>query len=421
MGPQVMPGPATMPPSPLSGDMGLYPGTAQPAPPGALQPPRGGGEARVALLLPLSGRHAEIGQGMLQAAQLALFEVAGESFTLMPYDTRGTAEGAAAAAQRALQERAELILGPLLAEEVRAVSQQTAGRGVATVAFSNSRNVAGDGTFILGFVPRDQVETVVDYAVANNLRRIALLAPNDAYGGAVRDALQAAAAARGAGVARMQFYPAGGSDFTPEVKLIAEYDARRQALQRHRAELAAAGDEASRQALRRLENADTYGDPGYDAILLPGTGQELRGLVALLSFFDVDQPQVRFLGLRNWDEVPNLWNEPALVGAWYAAPPPEERQKFVERYQRVYGRAPARLASLAYDATALAAVLAQSPGGPDFSFRALTNPNGFIGVDGLFRLRADGVAERSFAIMQVRRGDSRPLRNASDTFQGLIN
>jgi ABC-type branched-subunit amino acid transport system substrate-binding protein len=397
--------------------------TGEGAPTGPLQrlPIPADGRVRVAVLLPLSGASAELAASMLNAAEMAVFEIADDKFVLLPYDTKGTPDGAAAAAEAAIRTGAQIILGPLLAPSVEAVAPLARTAGIHVVAFSNSRSVAGNGVFIMGFVPQQQVEAIVNYAVGQGLSRLAVLAPQDAYGFAVVDSLKESSTALNATLVRSQFYDPSLSDYSSDVKAIADYDTRRKALLEQRALLQRQHDEISRQALKRLEKRDTIGDVAFDAILLPETGQQLRSITALLSYYDVDLPAVRFLGLRNWDEIPKPQAEPALVGAWYAAPSPIEHEKFIARFKDAFGHEPARLASLAYDATALAAVLAQDSGDVRFGFEALTNANGFLGVDGLFRLDPNGVVQRKFAILEVRKSGVKVVQAAAKEFAPRVN
>ncbi len=388
------------------------------APPSAPVPPL---EAKVALLLPLSGPSAPLGQAMLDAAQLSLFELAEKSFTLMPFDTGGTAAGARKAAAAAVQKNAQLILGPLHAKSVRAVSPIAREAGLPVVAFSNSREVAGNGVFILGFVPRQQVYSVVGYALAEGLSRIAVLAPSDEYGKAVVEAARAVTDSAGGAIVRTMYYDPAAADLSGEVKAFANYNTRHQALLAQRKALEDKGDEVAKQALRRLEKLDTIGPLPYDAVLLPEGGERLRTVSSLLSYYDVDQPAVRLLGLRSWDLISNLGSEPALVGAWFSGSPVEERERFGERFQKAFGQRPPRLATLAYDATALAVVLSQGEGGPDYSLTALTDSNGFLGVDGIFRLLPEGVAERAFTIHEVTRKGASERRSAPQSFTAATN
>ncbi len=374
----------------------------------------------MALLLPLSGPHSRLGEAMLNAAQLALFEFADFDFELLPHDTRGTPDGAVGAASIAIGDGARIILGPLLGTSVQAVSPAARAANVPVVSFSNDRTIAGDGIYAMGFLPRAQVRRVVAYAYAQGVTRFATLAPDNAYGETVVRALDEEVAALGATVTRVQFYDAEAEDFTSAVRTLADYDNRRRALLDQRRDLEARDDEVAKSALKRLEKLQTIGDLPFEALLLADGGKRLQSVAALLPFFDIDPAKVRMLGTGQWDE-PGIGAEPALVGGWFAAPSPLAREEFEQKFTDTYGERPPRLVTLAYDATALAAVLARAENGPDFSHGVLTEPSGFWGRDGIFRFRNDGLTERGLAVMQVGRRGPRILSPAPQTFQAAIN
>jgi branched-chain amino acid transport system substrate-binding protein len=354
------------------------PAIAAPAPPTAAPPVRPGNEIRIGVLLPLSGPSAGLGQAMLDAAQMALFEVGGERLQLVPRDTQGTPQGAAEAVKSALADGVRLIVGPLLAAEVEAVKPIAASAGVPVLAFSTQAQLAGNGVWLLGFLPRFEVERVIGYAHSKGLGRFAVLAPHDAYGEVTTQAATAAAEADGAALVKSDFFDSTG-DLSPVVRRFA------------------AGAK-------------------FDALLLPVGGERLRALAPLLPYYDIDPEKVKFLGTGLWDD-PTIATEPELDGGWYAAPPPNLRSDFEQRFQTLYNHPPPRLATLGYDATALAAVLARGKE-PDFSPAALTNPNGFTGLDGVFRLRADGFVDRGLAVIEVRRSGNIVVDPAPASFEG---
>ncbi|MFQ5972545.1 MAG: penicillin-binding protein activator [Alphaproteobacteria bacterium] len=376
---------------------------------------------RVALLLPLSGPQSTTGQDLLDAAQMALFDLAGEDFVLLLHDTRGTTEGAAVAAEEALDEGASLIVGPLLASSVAAVAPEARRRDVPVLAFSNNRAVAGDGVFVMGFLPHAQVDRVVAYARSQGLTRFAALAPNDVYGTTMVDALEQATTASASIIEDVALYDPGSAQVQDVVRRFADYDARRQALLTQQQALEGRNDPISRQALARLEGRETLGEPGFDAVLVPAGGDEVLQLAPLMAFYDIDPGRVRLLGTWLWDD-PALGKEPSLVGAWFAAPPPQNREQFVTRFEEAYGHAPDRRATLAYDAIALAAVLARQTGAEaPFGIQNLTTPNGFEGMDGIFRLLPTGEVERGLAVLEIRRDGPRELDPAPDSFTVAIN
>lgn len=363
--------------------------------------------ARVALLLPLSGRHARTGQALLNAAQIALFDIAGDRFTLVVRDTAGTPEGAQAALRSALMEGVHFVLGPLFATSVAAIAPEVRAAGLIAIAFSNDRTVAGDGVFIMGLAPRPQVFRLIGFARSQGLTRFAVLAPRTPYGDAVVQALREATLRNGLELSKVVSYQPDSADLSAEVRLLGDYDARRQALLSQRKILAARPDDASKRALKRLDKLETLGTPDFQAVLLPTGGQRLQAIAPMLAYFDIDPAEVRYLGTSQW-ENPEVSKEPALTGGWFTAPPPELWANFQARYKDIYGLPPPRVATLAYDAAALAAVLTRAAyeagREPDFSLRALTQSSGFSGVDGAFRFLPSGEVERQLAILTVRRG-----------------
>jgi ABC-type branched-subunit amino acid transport system substrate-binding protein len=364
-------------------------GIAPPAPVPAVS-----GSAKAALLVPLSGANAELGQAILDAAQLALFETPGDGLILVPRDTAGTVDGAAKAARAAIDDGAKLILGPLLAAEVEAVKPIARDAHLNVIAFSTVTEFAGGNTFLMGFLPRQEVVREVAHARERGLTRFAALAPNSPYGRLMADALRDLASASGATVVRVEFYDPRTGDTAPAVqRLFPEAGA------------SAAGGPAA------------VGTPGFDALLVPEGSARLKQIARQIREASPGGKPLQLLGSGLWD-VPDLGSEPALVGGWFAASPPEPRHTFAQRFQATYGRAPPRLASLGYDAAALAAVLAHSEGEP-FSQQAILRPNGFTGVDGLFRFTPGGLVQRGLVVLEVEPEGDVVVSPAPRNFQDL--
>ncbi len=380
---------------------GAATGAATPAP-SAAQPrmertvPYDPDETRVALLVPLTGAQSRLGQAMLHAAELAIEDAGNDRLLLLPKDTGGTPEGAAAAANQALDEGAQLILGPLLASSVTAVRPIALNSGVNIISFSSDQSVAGDGAFVMGFLPRDQVRQVVAYAVSDGRSRFAVLAPDTAYGRIVAEETERAVSENNAFVTKVTFYDPNSGDVSATVRAFANYDSRTK------------GEKELGEGL------------DFDAVMLPEGGLRLLQVAPLLPFYDVDPGKVLYLGTGLWDS-PVVHREQNLVGGLFAAPPPEARRGFVARYKALFGREPPRLATLAYDATALAALLSQTPDGQDFSQEAITNAEGFTGADGLMRFTPSGTVERGLAVLRVEKGGFSVVNPAMSSFQAALN
>ena len=380
--------------------------------------PDASGLVRVGLLVPLSGQSAPIGQALLNAAQMAMFDVGDERFVLQAYDTKGTPEGAVEACNTALAHGAQLLLGPLFSAEARAIAPQAAAAGVNVVAFSTDPAIAGPHVFVMGFLVQEQVRQIVAYANAQNLKRFAVLAPDSPYGQSVVEALKQIVPTHGGRVAQVAFYQPDGKDLNEVVRRLASFDRRKEALEAQKAELAGQEDEISQLALKRLERLETVGEVDFDTILLPDQGTSLTQAATLLPFFDIDPGRVQLLGTLLWN-TQGLGREPVMIGGVFPAPPPDTTRQFFTRYREFYGQAPPAIATHGYDAVALAAVLSRTMGGNAFSAEAITANTGFAGVDGIFRFLPDGRSQRGFAIMQVTRDGTTVVQPAPTTFETM--
>ena len=379
------------------------------------EPPTGPEITRAALIVPLSGPAAAIGRDLADAAQMALFDFALPAFELRIYDSGGFAQTARTATIRAQAEGARLVLGPLFSDAVAGTSSVSRPAGIPVFAFSNDRLVAGDGVYAAGFSPEAQIDRVVAFSARRGLSQFAALVPDDAFGGRMSAILSDAMARRGTGVAATAFYPGGVEALTQTVRTLARYDERVEALEAERELLAERDDAFSKRALERLSTRDTLGEVGFEALMLPVGGEEVLQIAPLLAFFDVDPLEVKLLGTWEWDD-PALGKEPAMLGAWFAAPPPAARARFVERFREVFGRTPDRLATLAYDGVALAAVLARGEVPDPYARARMENPDGFAGADGIFRLTETGAVERGLAVLEIRRDAPREIDPAPTSF-----
>jgi ABC-type branched-subunit amino acid transport system substrate-binding protein len=358
----------------------------------------------VAILLPLTGPNAEVGQAMLRAAQLSLEQPG--SPVLDARDTAGTPEGAAEAAKLALAGGAGLILGPLTAGETAAAAPVAKAGGVPVLAFTSDAALAQPGVWTLGITPAQQVRRLVLAVQAEGRTRVAAVLPRNAFGDALSGGLTTAAAAAGLPEPKVVRYGGSFATLNTALKDVSAYSTRRGAIEQQQQDARARGDADGRRQAAEL-GQQTPPPPPVDALLLGAAGEQLGQAVPLLAFYDVAPNQVRILGPAIWAREASRLS--GLAGAWYAAPDPAQRAPFEQAYSAKYNAPPRELTSLAYDAAGVARVAAESGG---FAPRALARPEGFAGADGLLALQPDGQVRRGLAIFEIDRGGSHIVQPA---------
>ena len=336
---------------------------------------------RIAILLPFSSKSSRLREeaaSMLKAAELAVFGRDDSDVVLIALDTGGTESGAASAADAAVKAGVDVILGPVLARSVKGAARRARRDNVPVIAFSTDQTVAGNGTYLLSFPPEAEVKRIVDYAASTGALNYAYLGPQSEYGRRVQSAFRQAVSVNGGELREQESYD--GDDISvmqdPARKLADAY-------RKH--------DEASEPTDRQH----------FEAIILPEGGVPLRSLAPLLPYYDIDPEQVQFLGTSLWHKE-EVVREPALNGGVFAAPDEMARKSFLDTYDRQFGDDPSRLASLAFDAVNIGAVVAD--GTVRTRRNRIEDPVGFYGADGMIRWSSDGKPDRGLAIYQIQNG-----------------
>src|SRR5947208_1283756 len=338
----------------------------------------GTGQVKVGLILPLSaaGNAGVAAQSMRNAAEMALAEFQNPNIQLLIKDDAGSPQGAQQGTQQALDEGAEIILGPLFAVSVPAAAQLTRARGVSMIAFSTDSSVAGRGVYLLSFLPESDVNRIVEYSASVGKRSFAALLPENAYGNVVEASFKQAVGRRGGRIIAFEKYGADRAS-------------------------------AARTVAQALGSAD--------ALFIADDGESVVAVADALTAAGANLKNIQLLGTGLWDN-PRVYANPSLQGGLYAAPDSAGFRSFSGRYRAKFGGDPVRTATLAYDAVALVAALARTQGPQRFSADVLTNPSGFAGIDGLFRFRPDGSNERGLAIMRAASGGGVAVAGSPKSF-----
>jgi len=346
-----------------------------------------GQPVQVALLVPSGSGQASdelLARSLENAARLAMADLQGVQIDLRVYSTAGQTSRAASAAAQAVNEGAQIILGPVFAQEANAAGNVLAASGVNVLSFSNNAAIAGGNVFVLGTTFPNVANRLAKFAVRQGKGNITVVHDRTPAGEAGRAAIEAGVAAAGGSVMGAMGYEFSQNGLVQTAPAIAE----------------AARINGSNALFM---TADTAG-------ALPLLTQILRdnGLSAATA---------QFIGLTRWDVPAANVALPSVQGGWFALPDPALYQQYVQRYSTAYGSAPHPVSSLAYDGIAAIGALARR-GGP-LTAKALTQGSGFAGVTGVFRLLPDGTSERGLAVAEIRNNQVVVIDPAPRSFGGF--
>lgn len=330
---------------------------------------------RIALLVPLTGPNAQVGQSIANAATMALLDTNAQNLRVTTYDTAG---GAGAAATRAIADENKLILGPLLSGNIPAIAAVARPANVPLISFSNDESAAARDVFVMGNIPGQSVSRVVRYARGRGLNSFAAVVPLGDYGKTASDALMATVRSNGGSVAAMETYDRSQASVTGAARKLAQTG-------------------------------------GYDAVLIADGGRMSSLSAPVLKPRGAATPQL--LGTELWSGEKVISSTPSLRGAWFAAPSDDRFGQFSTSYRSRFAGQPFRIATLGYDAVLLSLRVARDwRPGTRFPVASLIDSGGFLGLDGAFRFGRDGVIERALEVREVTDGGVRVVSPAPARF-----
>lgn len=337
----------------------------------------GTGATRVAIILPLTqgDQPSGVGTSLRNAAELAMEQV-GQSITLIIKDDGSSPAGARAAVESALQEGAQAFVGPLYAGNVREVGLAARRANKPVIAFSTDPSVAARGVYLLSFLVEGYVNRVIDYAADRGKKSFAAMVPESEYGNIALAAFQQAAGRRGLRVVAIEKFLEGQPG----------------------------------QAAQRIGAIASQ----IDSLFIPEQAGNMAEVSRALTAAGIKPAQVQILGTGVWADA-RVLKLPILQGAWFSSPENSGFNDFAQRYRAKFNSDPVRLASLAYDAVTLVGALA---GAGRLNDASLTDANGAVGADGLFRLRADGLNDRGLSVQHIRNGQTSVISPAPRSFSG---
>ena len=338
------------------------------------------GQLKVGVLLPLTGKASGIGLGMQNSMFMALDDLKNNKLVLKFYDTQSTEEGAAISADKAIEEGAQMILGPLMSNEVRGASEVASSYDIPIVSFTTSPQVLKKGVYSMGLLNGEQVDNILSYAVSQNRKKIAILVPDNITGLNVIKSAIMSALAKDITISKVVFYNPENIDFSEQIKNISE-------------------------------------EESFDAILIADSGNRLKTLASILAYNDIMYPDVLFMGTSAWDNT-NLSKETMLYHGVYPMVSKSYSSYFTEKYNETFGEQPRGIYAFAYDGVLLASVLTDKKS--ENLNDTITSSNGFIGINGYFRILPTGQSRHNLEIMEVTKDGAKVIAKSPSKAQDYI-
>ena len=352
----------------------------------------------VGLMLPLSGEHYQIGQSLLNSAQLAITKTGNKKIVFHLVDT-GNDEKLLTDIYELLEQDMNIFIGPIFSNKVRQIKEIIKDKNIPIISLSNNSNLKDKGLYIFGLTLEDEINELLNFSYQNNLKKYAVILPKNEFGIRVEKELNKFKSVNDLSSFKFIFYNTNSPDFYAVSKNISNYEERKMNLENKIKSLEKENSEIAKKELKKLKKLDTYGELNFEAIIIFAQNfKEVSNFSTILPYYDVDPKKIQFIGNSVWYKSQAL-KEPGMANGYFTSLDLKNRKIFEESYISVFDSKPHALATLTYDIVGLISSLHNEEN--SFTVNKLYNSQGFVGIDGWFKILPDGKVLRKPKIYRI--------------------
>jgi len=381
-------------------------------------------QINIGVILPLSGKLANIGKQIKQALVISLYDENMKNVTIFFEDNKSTQEGSINAAMEIINKAPNLIIGPILRDNVLAANTIISNTSIPVFSFSNDESIAGGNIFLNNTNLKQESYELARFAYDNGNYKMTCLTPTNPYGQIQKATFEETAKSLNAGLKNCANFDSSNIDINPALKKLLEIDknerkrkAALRKLEREFKKLGNAMDDEKIKEMEVLRNQEFIYDIDFNAIFIPTSASKISTIAPQLAFYDIDFSNgVLFLGTTSWDNPKILKNKGEhLHFSRFLSLKSDEFKQFAKKYKQRFNSNPSILAGFAYDILKISKQL-------DFTrniYSQLKRSEGFKVITGNVRFDRDNIPNRVYGVNKISRRAIKPVIKVSQ--QRAIN
>ena len=321
---------------------------------------------KVGLIVPLSGKHQEIGKSVLNSIRLALSKINDDQIEIFPKDNNSNPEKTLFAAKQLEKEGIQIVIGPIFHQNLIYLEEV---QNLTFLSLSNKTKIIPKNVITIGVNANSQISAIVNFIKKENLNKTIVLVPKSNFEDELRNALVKS---------KYEFmniysYDVEPNKLTSQIKQITAYSERTKKLEKI-IEFVEKGIEIlekeeelknlkkkytlgevdldsvviNERELKNLKKKYTLGEINFDSVVIANFGENLKSVTNSFSFSDVTAQDVKFITLNQWfDET--LLKESSTNQIYFPSINLTNYSKFRETYFKSYNKYPPQISILSYD------------------------------------------------------------------------
>tara|TARA_B110000967_G_C18803485_1_gene519733 strand:+ start:27 stop:1178 length:1152 start_codon:yes stop_codon:yes gene_type:complete len=333
---------------------------------------------KIGLLVPLTGKNAEIGKSIIKATQLAINRINNSTIEIHPKDTKSNPNDTLRAAKELNKLGIKIIIGPVFNDSLTYLDEL---KDVTFLSFTNKSNNTSKNIISAGINATSQLKTIKKFIEINKIKKTIFLTPNKSY----KNEIEKAIINSKLKVAQNYIYDSDPTKLTSQIEKITNYERRKQNLEDEITRLEKSNETNKERLIEKLKKKDTLGRLKFDSIIIADFDESLKSVTTSLLYTDVSPKKKYFITLNQWFDE-SLLKETSSQPIYFPSINKKNYEDFTIEYFKKFKKYPNQLSFLSFDLVGLVYYLILK-NDSIIDEKIFSNKNIFKGKVGIFEIK----------------------------------
>ena len=300
---------------------------------------------KIGLLVPLTGKHSEIGQSIIKSTRLAINKINNSLIEIIPADTQSDPIITLRSAKNLARLDVKIIIGPVFNKNLIYLDEL---KGVTFLSLTNKSKYNSKNIINAGINATSQLRAIKKFIKLNKIKKTIFLTPNVSYKNEIEKAIDGSKIK----ILGNYIYDTNPTKLTKQIEKITNYEIRKQNLEDEINRLEKLNQNKNKKLIERLKKRDTLGRVKFDSLIIADFDESLKSVTTSLLYTDISPKKKYFITLNQWFDE-SLLEETSSQPLFFPSINKKNYEDFSLEYFKEFNQYPNQLSFLSFDLVGL--------------------------------------------------------------------
>jgi hypothetical protein len=300
---------------------------------------------KIGLLVPLTGKNAEIGQSIIKSSLLAINKINNIAIEIIPKDTGSDPNITFNSAKELSELGVRIVIGPVFNNNLEYLNEL---KEITFLSLTNKEDNRSKNIINAGINAKSQIKAIKKFLELNEIKKTIFLIPDVDYKNEIEKAIQNSKIK----LLKKYTYNTDPTKLTGRIEKITNYKRRKQNLEDEITRLEKSDENNKEKLIERLQKRDTLGNVKFDSLIIADFDESLKSVTTSLLYTDISPKNKYFITLNQWFDE-SLLNETSSQPLYFPSINKKNYEDFSSEYFDKFGNYPNQLSFLSFDLVGL--------------------------------------------------------------------